>query len=254
MKLTYRYGVLALGVFLAGFLGLRAFMNDPSSDSPLLNIHTSTPSVTVTASRTPSPLATPTPSSSSGTRVVLSVPFTSQAPHGVWDEFHQHTCEEATLVMAHAWVKGLALTPDYAEAELQKLGKWGVDNLGTYVDSDARQTARMGEAVYGFKTKIIDQPSVQDIKDEINAGNIVIMGMAGRMLGNPNYTPPGPLYHMLLVKGYDATGFITNDDGTRNGNSYHYSFSTFMAAAHDWDGDAAGLTSNPAVAFTVSKN
>ncbi len=231
------------------------FLHNSNPDSATINIHGPTPSVTASHAPTLRPSVSvkpsPSPTSSTADKKVIAVPFTVQAPYGNWDALHEEMCEEGTLVMAHAWVNGIALTPAYAEQQLQKLAKWGTDNFGTYIDTSARQTAQMGQAVYGLKTKIIDEPSIADIKKEIDAGNIVIMGMAGRMLHNPYYTAPGPLYHMILVKGYDSTGFITNDDGTRQGNSYHYSYSTFMAAAHDWDGGT--LTDNPAVAFVVNK-
>ncbi len=251
MNKTSTIVVMALLVIIAVFGW--SFFHNSNPDSEIINIHGPTPSGSSSQSLTTSPSAKPSssPIPSTFSKKVISVPFTVQAPYGNWDDLHEEMCEEGTLVMAHAWVSGISLTPEYAEQQLQRLAKWGTDNFGTYIDTSARQTAQMGQAVYGLKTKIIDEPSITDIKKEIDAGNIVIMGMAGRMLNNPYYTAPGPLYHMLLIKGYDSTGFITNDDGTRKGNSYHYSYSTLMSAAHDWDGGT--LTDNPAVALVVSK-
>ena len=39
------------------------------------------------------------------------------------------------------------------------------------------------------------------------------------------YAHPGPVRHMLLIKGYDGERgvFITNDPGTRHGESFEYS-------------------------------
>jgi hypothetical protein len=245
--------VTGLAILVAGFFIAQNLLGSPRPDSPTLNIHGSpSPTPSTTAIVNPSHSPTPTPAASG--QHILEVPFTAQAPTGNWDALHEEMCEEGTLVMAHAWVNGINLTPAYAESQLQKLAKWGTDNFGTYVDTNARQTAQMGEAVYGLHTRIIDSPSIADIKREIDNGSIVIMGMAGRMLGNPNYTPPGPVYHMILIKGYDATEFITNDDGTRKGNSYHYAYATLMAAAHDWNGDAVTIADSPAVAFVVNKN
>lgn len=250
-------GIFTLGLVIILAIFSWRFLHNSHPDSALINIHGPTPSVTFSPAPTAASSTSIKPSSSSSPAPsvtgsnVISVPFTSQAPYGNWDALHEEMCEEATLVMAHAWVNGIALTPAYAEQQLQLLAKWGTDNFGTYIDTSARQTAQMGQAVYGLKTRIIDSPSAEDIKNEIDKGSIVIMGMAGRMLHNSNYTPPGPLYHMMLIKGYDSTGFITNDDGTRSGNSYHYSYATLMAAAHDWDGGE--LTANPAVAIVVSK-
>ena len=63
----------------------------------------------------------------------------------------------------------------------------------------------------------------------------MVVPLAGRDIGNPNFTPPGPVYHMLVVKGYDAQNFITNDVGTRKGDSYVYKKNVIMKNMHDWN-------------------
>ena len=250
MKHKYLFITVGLGVVCA--VAVFVLVNKQTflqPDSSLINIHgpTSSPTSITTSSRPPVPTLI-----TSSTHMI-AVPFSPQAPTGNWDAVHEEMCEEVTIIMAHAWVNGIALSPAFTEGEIQKLVAWENKNFGTYIDTSARQTAQMAQAIYGLHTSIVDNPTVDQIKKQIDNGNIVIMGMAGRMLHNPNYTGAGPLYHMLLIKGYDATGFITNDDGTRNGNSYHYSYTTLMAAAHDWSGDAASLTSNPSAAIVVSK-
>ena len=72
--------------------------------------------------------------------------------------------------------------------------------------------------LYGFKniaTKRI--ASAFDITKELSEGRIVIVPTAGRLLKNPHFTASGPLYHMLVIKGFDDAKhtFITNDPGTR---------------------------------------
>jgi len=83
---------------------------------------------------------------------------------------------------------------------------------------------------------VIDIPSVNDIKEIIASGKLVIVPAAGRELGNPFYRSPGPLYHMLLIKGYTQNRFITNDAGTKRGENYPYDFDTVTNANHDWNG------------------
>jgi hypothetical protein len=64
----------------------------------------------------------------------------------------------------------------------------------------------------------------------------VIVPAAGRLLGNPYFTAPGPIYHMLILRGYTASNqFISNDPGTKRGESYVYSVDTIMNAMHDWN-------------------
>jgi hypothetical protein len=40
---------------------------------------------------------------------------------------------------------------------------------------------------------------------------------------------------MLTIKGYDSQNFITNDVGTRKGNSYVYKKEVIMKNIHDWN-------------------
>lgn len=156
--------------------------------------------------------------------------------------------------MTNAWVKNISsLSRADAEAEIQKLAKWQNENFGYFESTTAKQTAEMAKKFYGLNYKLIENPSVEDLKDELREGNVVVMGMAGRELGNPHFTPPGPFYHMLIIRGFDETGFITNDPGTKYGKDYHYSFSTLMFSARDWSGGKIGTITKPPVAIIFSK-
>lgn len=186
--------------------------------------------------------------------VKIEVPFTSQAPYGVWDSIHEEACEEASIIMANVWAKDISsLSREYAEVEIQKLVKWQNDNFGYFESTTAKQTAEMAEKFYGLNYRLIENPTIEDLKNELREGNVVVMGMAGRELGNPHFTSPGPLYHMLLIKGFDKTGFITNDPGTKYGGDYHYSFSTLMSSARDWRGGKIGTITKLPVAIVFSK-
>lgn len=166
----------------------------------------------------------------------LNVPFTSQAPHANWDLDHNEFCEEAAALMAGRFLTGRDITDkDDAEAGLQELKKWQLDNLGFYYDTTADETAKMIRGMYGLNVEVKTDPSVEDIKRAIANDKVVIVPAAGRELGNPNYTPPGPIYHMLLIRGYTDDGrFITNDAGTRKGEQYTYKQQVVMDAIHDW--------------------
>ena len=91
------------------------------------------------------------------------------------------------------------------------------------------------------------------MKREIVEGNLIVMGMAGRLLGNPHFKAPGPVYHMLVIKGYDETGFFTNDPGTMYGVNFYYPYEILMNAAHDWTGVEEEIYTSPAVALIISK-
>ena len=82
----------------------------------------------------------------------------------------------------------------------------------------------------------METPTVADLKAYIDAGRPVIVPAAGRELGNPFFSGEGPIYHMLVVRGYTEDTFITNDPGTRHGKNYSYNIDTFMEAIGDWEG------------------
>ncbi len=168
----------------------------------------------------------------------FSVPFTSQAPFGNWAMPWQEFCEEASVVMAVHFLSGTPLTAARAEAEMQIVKNYEQIVFKKYDDTSAEETASILKNLYGFKnisTKRIANSS--DITKELSQGRIVIVPTAGRLLKNSNYTAPGPLYHMVLVKGFDSAKrtFIVNDPGTRYGNGYIYDQSVLINAIHDWN-------------------
>ncbi|MBI5404862.1 MAG: C39 family peptidase [Candidatus Kerfeldbacteria bacterium] len=192
--------------------------------------------------------------------VNLNVPFTSQAPHANWDEDHGEFCEEASVLMlGRYWQDRGIVNADDAESALQLLKRWEVLELGYYFDTTATETARILSEFYELKgVEVVRRPTVEDIKRELAAGRPVIVPAAGRELGNPNFTPPGPIYHMLVIKGYTRDGkFITNDPGTRKGADYVYDINVVMDALHDWvpSGDRTqprnGTPSGPAAMIVV---
>lgn len=168
----------------------------------------------------------------------LKVPFTVQAPLALWDPFHEEACEEASLLMVYYYKTNQQFaSPLEADAEIKKLIAWE-ENNGYKVDLTARELVAVAAGYMKLKTgRVILSPSIDQLKAELKAGRPVIVPAAGRELHNPNFTPPGPVYHMLVLKGFDETGFIVNDPGTRHGESYHYDFKVIMDAMHSWDPD-----------------
>lgn len=166
----------------------------------------------------------------------LAVPFTSQAPSANWDADHEEFCEEAAIVMAGRYYQGRGFTStDDKESALQAVKKWEVDHLGFFFDTTAAENKQILEAVYGLKVELLRDPTIEQIQAAVAAGHPVIVPSAGRELGNPNFTAPGPIYHNLVIRGYTKDGkFITNDPGTRKGEAYVYDQDVIMSAMHDW--------------------
>jgi hypothetical protein len=184
--------------------------------------------------------ATPFTPSTMPTEFNLAVPFTSQAPLSVWDLVHEDTCEEAAIYMIHRFYEGDSagkIEVNVAEAELLKIVEFEKALFGFFESTTAAQISVLAEQMYGYEyVETVENPTIEDLKTHIAAGRPVIVPTAGRMLGNPNFTGEGPLYHALVLKGYTETTFVTNDPGTRLGADYQYDFETVMNAMHDWNG------------------
>lgn len=171
------------------------------------------------------------------------VPFTSQAPYGNWDQPYQDACEETSLIMWHAAREKITLDPATADAKIHELVD--LQNItGSFHDTTAEETAQLAHDAYGYEIpQVAYDMSIEEMKRALSENNLLITPAAGQLLGNPNFTPPGPEYHMLVVIGYDDTTqeFITNDPGTRNGQDFRYAYETLHSAIHDWTGDKATI-------------
>ena len=184
----------------------------------------------------------------------LPVPFTPQAPTANWDELHNEACEEASIIMAQAYFNNISsLPPATVEKEISKLTKYQQDTFGYYLSITTAETSRMAEEVYGLNTEIV-QFDKQTIKQALADNKLVIYPAMGQMLGNPNFTGDGPIYHMLVIIGYDDDGnFITNDPGTKRGQNYKYSYSTLEDAAGNWVHSAHAVDTTDKRVILVSK-
>lgn len=165
----------------------------------------------------------------------LAVPFMVQAPNANWDLPYQEACEEASLIMLHYYWQDKELTAELAEREIQDLVIWQNVHLGDYKDTTIEQTAYIAENYWDYEVEIVDNPSIELIKEYISKGYPVIAPFYGKSIGNPYYSGDGPLYHMMVFKGFVDDQLITNDPGTKKGANYLYDYQV-LSAMHDWNG------------------
>ena len=183
----------------------------------------------------PAPLATP------GTippEKRLAVPFMSQAPHANWDMPYQEACEEASALMAVGYYQGDRgkYNPDVADKKILDLVAFQEKEYGFYKDTSAAETKRFMEALFPDLTvQIVPLKDAEQIKQYIADGYPVIVPADGKTLPNPNFQNGGPLFHMLVIRGYTETQFITNDPGTRLGENFLYEYEGLLNAIHDWN-------------------
>ncbi len=169
------------------------------------------------------------------------VPFTPQAPTANWDELHNEACEEASAVMVNAFFNSssyeistsLLLPPQEVEKEIDKLTRWQKQNLGYYLSITTEETAKMIEANFQL-TAVVAPLDKEEMKKALAKGSLIILPASGQQLKNPYFKPPGPIYHMLVVTGFDGDTFITNDPGTKRGLNYSYSYGTLENATGSW--------------------
>jgi hypothetical protein len=191
-------------------------------------------------------------------KVLLNVPFFSQAPTANWaDPRQQDGCEEASIMMANLWLTGKTMTVKEAEAEIIAMSEWQKEKYGEFVDRSITDTGKMFQEYYGHsKYRVARNITAQDIKDELAKGNLVIVPTNGQILDNPNYTGEGPITHMMPVIGYDdaTRQFITNDPGTRNGRQFKFSYDNLMDSIYDYEtGSHVGYEKTETIMMVVEK-
>lgn len=193
------------------------------------------PRSTVSPPTTPTPVPRPSPKPT----VLFNVPFTPQAPFGDWgDPRQQDGCEESSAIMAMHWVDNKSLTLEKAEQGITTISDFELEKYGGYHDTSARDTIeRIFKDYFNYNNVALKSGiDGNDIKRELQKGNLVLVPVNGQLLNNPFYNPPGPLQHMLVIKGYDdnTKEFITNDPGTKRGDSFRYSENLLESALQDY--------------------
>lgn len=173
--------------------------------------------------------------------VNLAVPYVNEAPDDDWTGPWKNACEEATIVMVDNFYAG-AKTVSIAEAKiyLQKLFDFEDKTFGSNANTDVKKTLVMVENVANFKARIVELPSLEDIKKELDAGHPVITFHRGFDLHNANipFLRTGSSYHTLVVKGYNdlTKQFITNDPGdSKQGPDHLYDYNVLMESLHDYN-------------------
>ena len=216
---------------------------------------TSSPQVTPKVSSIPTKL--PSVSPQLPVEINLAIPFTSQAPNQNWVLPFKEFCEEASVLMVMSYVnRQLINNPDYASQKMLEIKTFEESRFGYYQDTNAEETAIIMREFYDYtRVRVVYDPKIEDIKKALGEGKAVIMPAAGRMLGNPYFQIPGPLYHMIVIKGYTKTGnFITNDPGTRKGKGYRYKADVLQTSLEEYPtGNHIPLIDHRTAMIVVSK-
>ncbi|OGJ55276.1 hypothetical protein A2483_04830 [Candidatus Peregrinibacteria bacterium RIFOXYC2_FULL_33_13] len=149
---------------------------------------------------------------------------------------YQEACEESSIILAMNYILNRTMTLDEFHEELLKIVNFEKENFGYYEDTSVSKTNEIINTFYNYKnTEIVSNANINTIKKILNNEGIVIVPLAGRNIGNPYYNPPGPYYHMLVIKGYDEQNFITHDVGTKKGENFKYRYDVLIDNIHDFN-------------------
>lgn len=171
--------------------------------------------------------------------IIFDVPFATQAPFGEWnDKRQQDGCEEVSALMAVKWAKKEKLNEEEARTIIIDASEFELEKYGEFRDISSADTVKwiFNDYFNFYDVALKKDINIDDIINELKQGNIIVTPHNGRLLHNPNYTPPGPIRHMLVIRGYDAltNEFITNDSGTRQGEAYRYNTDVLFTAIRDY--------------------
>lgn len=180
-----------------------------------------------------------------GRQVNLKVPFTIQSPDQKWDEVYKEGCEEASILMVYSFLNNKSIAVDSAMKDIGNMINLQNEIFGGQYNLSATTTAYIANKFFELQSEIVILKSIEDVKRIVSNGNPLILPTLGRELKNPNFKEPGPIYHMLVVKGYTKSGdMITNDPGTRKGKDYLYNPQILFNAIGDWDYNTQGPNAN----------
>ncbi|MCK5081231.1 MAG: hypothetical protein KAQ63_03635 [Candidatus Moranbacteria bacterium] len=106
------------------------------------------------------------------------------------------------------------------------------------------------------KMDLIFQEKIKYMVKQLSEGSIFIIPAAGQVLENPYFRNDGPLYHALVVVGYDnkKEEFIVNDPGTRRGEGFRYSYENLWESIRDFTGRKADILEGEKNVILVKKN
>jgi hypothetical protein len=166
----------------------------------------------------------------------IPVPFTTQAPYSNWNQPWQDFCEEAVILMIDSYYTGGKLDKPTASKELLQINKIKENHLGKSLDEDANKIISLVNNFLSWETKLVKNPTLEQIKKEIDMGRPIIAPVHGRYLYNPYFRNGGPDYHAVVISGYDEEKqeFITQEPGTRYGFNFRYKYDTLLNALHDF--------------------
>jgi hypothetical protein len=187
-------------------------------------------------------------------KVLNKAPFAPQAPYANWDHTHDEACEEAAIITAHYYLKNIKeLSKEEVEKDILAMVTLQNDKYGGHYDLNAEKIIELANLYYNDNYQLIENYTLEEIKYYLANNHILIVPVAGRVLENPYFRQPGPLYHALVIIGYDEKKqqFITNEPGTKRGSEFRYSYRNLLDSIHDFPGKKEDILNGRRVIILV---
>jgi hypothetical protein len=200
-------------------------------------------------------------------KVQLAVPYISEVPDGRWYGSWKNACEEASIAMVDRYYVGVKKTTiAWQKAYMSNLFVIERKLWKSDANTDVDMTVRLINDNTSFSAYAFEEPTVDDIKKELDAGRPVIAPIDGFKLANKNipFLASGSGYHMFVIIGYDEPqkAFIVNDNGdVKSGVGIRYAYDRVMSTMRDYsfkrnktDGPARAIFTHPKLAKTASSH
>lgn len=224
------------GVFMFAIVATILFLNTSKKNITEQGITTSGPTL-----ETPKPTTPEVSPATKPEKVALDVPYVSEAPNNIWVGPWKNACEEASITMVEKFYKGeKVVNLTEAKAFMQMLFDVQDKVFGSNANSDAERSNYLVNNYSSFKGVIKTNPTIEEIKRQIDGGHPVIAFHNGFNLKNPNipFLPTGSAYHSTVVEGYDDNKkeFIVDDPGDEiDGVNHRYGYNLYMNSLNDYN-------------------
>jgi len=181
----------------------------------------------------PSPLPT---SPSLPKSYLIKTTFVPQAPEKNWDQPWQDACEEAALLTAIYYLKDQSPAVSQIKNDILALIDYQTQ-MGWPKDINLSQMSQIANDYFQINSKIIINPTIEEIKYYISQNKPVLVPANGKVLFRENkyFKDEGPYYHNITILGYNDAKkqFTVHDVGTQHGAYFTYSYQTLMESIHD---------------------
>jgi hypothetical protein len=167
--------------------------------------------------------------------VNLAVPHIWEIPDGLWVKPWNGACEEASIAMIDQYYLGQnKLIFGRIESKRLMQPLFGIEDkiFGYNSDTNAEENARLINYYTSFSAKIIQNPTLEEIINELKSGRPVISMHYGYALNNPRHSfrQGGSSYHVMVINGFDDQNkqFLVNDSELKDGLDFRYNYDTIL--------------------------